>query len=558
MRIERVPGVALSPSASATAYLNDFARVAPAYEYDWTLQESYAARAAYLTGGGFKGDRLALAAALEQYNRGLGADEAALANARLLARSGTLAAVTGQQAGILTGPAYSIYKAMTTIRLARQQTERLGHPVVPVFWIAGEDHDWHEVSWVMVPAGESTHRLALTESFEHERRSVALAPMPPSAEAVIEQFAALMPETEFKAEVMERLREAAGGVPALAPEATGGEPSLADWFGKLMAWIFRGTGLVFLNSADPALRRIEAPFLAAAIERQERVEAACDRGVQRWEQELGFTCTVDRYPGSLNLFIYVDGDRLPLMGSGDRVWVRGNPDLSWSRAELIDLARRQPERFSTNVVLRPVIQSFLLPDLFYAGGPGEINYLGLYRDVYRVMDQQMPVFVPREGFTLVEPPLARVLEKQGLTLDDVFHRLEARKQELLEREDRLGIARVFESFRQEFRGSYQGLTDVVLQLDKHLSQVVEENRRQIEFQINRLEEKAKQQHRKNCETSIRQFDRLRAHLLPHGLQERAVTILPYLVKYGPDLVSRLVAEVPLEEGWSHRAIYLGE
>ncbi|WP_374713622.1 bacillithiol biosynthesis cysteine-adding enzyme BshC [Symbiobacterium terraclitae] len=556
MHIEPVPGVALSPSPAALAYLNDFARVAPAYEYDWTRQESFARRAAYLNGGGWAGDRAAVSAALERYNRALGADEAALANARLLGQPGTLAAVTGQQAGILTGPAYSIYKAMTTIRLARQQSERLGVPVVPVFWIAGEDHDWHEVSWVMVPAGDRAHRLALAERFEGERRSVALAPMPPSVEAVIAEFEALMPETEFKAEVVARVREAAAAPPALEPGASGGRPSLADWFGRLMAWIFRGTGLVFLNSADPALRRIEAPFFARALERQADVEAACERGVHRWERQLGFTCTVDLVPGSLNLFLYVDGDRLPLVGEGDRVWVRGNPELSWSRSELIDLAWRSPERFSTNVVLRPVVQSFLLPDLFYAGGPGEINYLGLYRDVYRTMGQQMPVLVPREGFTLVEPPIARVLQKHGLTLDDAFHRLEARKQELLEREDRLGIVPAFAAFRRDFAGRYAALADLVLQLDPQLGQMVEENRRQIEHQINRLEEKARQQHRKNCETSIRQFDRVRAHLTPHGLQERAFSILPYLVKYGPDLVGRLVDEVPLEQGWSHRAIYL--
>jgi len=556
MQIEPVPGVALSPSPAALAYLNDFARVAPAYEYDWTRQESFARRAAYLNGGGWAGDRAAVAAALERYNQALGADEAALAGARLLAQPGTLAAVTGQQAGILTGPAYSIYKAMTTIRLARLQSERLGVPVVPVFWIAGEDHDWHEVSWVMVPAGDRAHRLALSERFDGERRSVALAPMPSSVEAVIDEFEALMPDTEFKAEVVARLREAAAAPPALEPDATGGQPSLADWFGRLMAWIFRGTGLVFLNSADPALRRIEAPFFAHALERQAEVEAACERGVHRWERQLGFACTVDLAPGSLNLFLYVDGDRLPLVGEGDRVWVRGNPELSWSRAELIDLAWRHPERFSTNVVLRPVVQSFLLPDLLYAGGPGEINYLGLYRDVYRTMGQQMPVLVPREGFTLVEPPIARVLQKQGLTLDDAFHRLEERKQELLEREDRLGIIAAFASFRQDFDGRYAELADLVLQLDPQLRQVVEENRRQIEHQINRLEEKARQQHRKNCETSVRQFDRIRAHLMPHGLQERAFSILPYLVKYGPDLVRRLVDEVPLVEGWSHRAIYL--
>ncbi len=557
MQIEKVPGVNLSPSPSARAYLNDFAKVALAYEYDWSQQESFARRAAFLNDGGFTGDRAALAAALERYNQALGADEAAMQNVRLLAQPTTLVAITGQQAGIFTGPAYSIYKAMTTIRLARQQSERLGVPVVPVFWIAGEDHDWHEVSWVNVPSGDTTYRLALKEHFEQEKRSVALAPAPASLPDLIGEFEQLMPETEFKAELMGRIRQAATGAPALGPDASGGTPSLSDWFGRLMAWLFQGTGLIFLDSADPALRQIEAPFLTRAINAAEQVDAAFVQGIERWER-LGYQTTVERHPSSLNLFTYVNGERLPLMGEGDRVWVRGHEEITWSTREILDMAQTHPERFSTNVVLRPVVQGFILPDLVYVGGPGEINYLGLYKDVYQVMGQQMPIFYPREGFTLVEPALARIMEKQNLSFDDVFHHLEERKQELLEREDRLGITRLFEEFRQDFGSRYSQLTGVILQLDQHLNQVIEENRKQIEHQIHRLEEKAKHQHRKNCEVSVRQFERLRAHLTPHGLQERSVSILPYLFKFGPDLVSRLVAEVPLEEKWSHRAIYLGE
>ncbi|MDB4895985.1 MAG: hypothetical protein JWN15_2247, partial [Firmicutes bacterium] len=135
MRIDLVSGVRLNASPAVEAFLFDWAKVAPAYEYDWTKQESFAARAAWLNEGGYKGDRKAVAAALEQYNRALGAGPATLDNIAKLAEEGTLAVVTGQQPGVFAGPAYSIYKALTAIRLARQQSERLGVPVVPVFWV---------------------------------------------------------------------------------------------------------------------------------------------------------------------------------------------------------------------------------------------------------------------------------------------------------------------------------------------------------------------------------------------------------------------------------------
>ncbi|HYF79038.1 MAG TPA: bacillithiol biosynthesis BshC, partial [Symbiobacteriaceae bacterium] len=197
-------------------------------------------------------------------------------------------------------------------------------------------------------------------------------------------------------------------------------------------------------------------------------------------------------------------------------------------------------------------------DLAYVGGPGEISYFGLYREVYTALDSQMPIVYPRESVTLVEPPVARILEKQGLTVEDAFYRLEEKKQELLEREDRLGITELFSHFRSSFGELYEQLVLRVLELDPNLRFVTEENQKQIAVQINKLEEKARQQHRKNCEVAIKQFERLKAQLQPAGgLQERQMSILPFVAKYGPDLVRRLVAETDLEEGWAHRVVYLG-
>lgn len=556
MRTETVSGIRLSTSPAVEAFLFDFGKVAPAYEYDWTKQESFTRRAAYLNGGGYRGNRKALAAALERYNRELGSDHVALANVDLLAREGTLAVVTGQQSGVFTGPAYSIYKATTAIRLARRQSELLGTPVVPVFWIAGEDHDWHEIASVLAPAGDGVAKVALKESFEGEKRSVGLAPIPASLGEVIDEFLALLPDTEFKPVLAEKLRAYAEAGPALDPAATDGQATLADWFGRLIAWLFAGTGLVICNSADPALRQLEAGFFQQVVRQHEQVDEALARGHALLE-EMGFKATVERVPGNLNLFTYVDGARLPMMGAGDQFWVRDREEQGWSTAELLDLAASHPERFSTNVVLRPVVQGVLFPDLAYVGGPGEISYFGLYRDVYRALDSQMPIVYPRESFTLVEPPVARILEKQGLSLEDAFFHLDEKKQELLEREDRLGLNDLFANLRSEFGGLYDGVVAKLLQLDPNLKFVTEENYKQIAVQFNKLEEKARQQHRKNCEVAVRQFDRLKAQLMPHGgLQERSVSFLPFVAKYGPDLAVRLVEEVGLDPD-HHRAIFPG-
>jgi bacillithiol biosynthesis cysteine-adding enzyme BshC len=557
MRLATVPGVRLSPSPLVDAFLHDFNEVAPLYVYDWSQQASFQARADWLRSGGYQGDRRALAAALERYNRALGADEAALQNARLLGEEGTLAVVTGQQAGLLTGPAYAVYKALTAIHLARVQSEELGAPVVPVFWMAGEDHDWPEHASVLVPTANGTQRLQFEESFEGDRRSVGLAPAPSSSEAVIEELAGLLPETEFKEEVLGRLREALAAPPALDPVLTEGRASLVDWAGRLMAWLTAGTGLVFLNSSDPALRQIEAPFFRRAIERFRAVDGALEEGFERLTS-LGFTPTVERQPGNLNLFIYVQGERLPLIGDGDAFWVRGRESLRWTKAELLALTETDPARFSTNVVLRPVVQGYLLPDLAYVGGPGEIGYFGLYREVFAALDAQMPIVYPRRSLTLVEPPIARILEKQGLTLADVFFHLDEKRQEFLEREDRLGITERFTAFRHALECHYEELVTSILELDPKMRPFTEENRKQILFQVQKLEEKTRQEHRKNCEVLLRQFDRLKASLTPGGgLQERAVSFVPFLAKYGPDLARQILPLLAELSPTDHGAVFLG-
>lgn len=556
MRLQPVPGVRLSPSPLVDAFLHDWTKVSALYPYDWSQQGSYQARADFLLGGGYRGDRKAVSAALTRYSEELGADELALQNAAKLAEPDTLAIVTGQQAGLFTGPAYAVYKALTAVHLAKEQSERLGKPVVPVFWMAGEDHDWAEHAGVLVPTAAGTQRLQFHDSFEGDRRSVGLAPVPASGRALIDELSALLPDTEFKVEVLGKLLDALEAPPALEPAATGGQPSLVDWAGRTMAWLTAGTGLVFLNSADPVLRRIEAPFLRQAIDSFSAVDAALAQGFERM-QSLGFSPTVERQAGNLNLFIYVDGERLPLVGDGEHFWVRSREELRWTKAQLIALTEGAPERFSTNVVLRPVIQGFLLPDLAYVGGPGEISYFALYKEVFTTLQSQMPVVYPRRSLTLVEPPIARILEKQDLTLTDVLYHLDERRQEFLEREDRLGITERFTTFRTGLESQYAELLSSILELDPTMRQFAEENRKHLFFQIQKLEEKTRQQHRKNCEVALRQFDRLNGSLTPQGLQERAVSFVPYLAKYGPNLAREILPLLATLGPTEHGALFLG-
>lgn len=546
MHIETLAEVALSPAPAVRDFLRGRGPVYQRFPYNPFDPGSFRERQRYLQET-YRGDRQALSAALIAYNQHLGAGPATLANAARLAESDTLVVVTGQQAGAGGGPLYTLYKAMTAIQLARQQSAELGVPVVPIFWVAAEDHDFAEIALVEFPGREEPVRLELSGA-PAGRVSVGHIPTGPAVETLLDALAETLPQTEFTPPLLAELRAGAA--------AAG---NLADWFARLMAYLFRESGLVILNPMWPALRRMEAPFFQEALRRFPEVDQALAAGIAAW-QAAGYEPTLDRKAGDVNLFHYVDGQRLPLAGGGERLWVRDQSELSRELADRLALAAREPERFSTNVVTRPVVQGWLLPDLAYVGGPGEIQYWGQLPEVFAVFDRQMPVVYPRTSITLVEPPMARYLEKLGMAVREVFAGLAERRERLLQETDTLGLDSLFGRFRSEIEARHQALTEEILALDPSLAQVAKENRRQILRQVEWLREKAWQAHRQRNQVVLRQLDRLGASLYPGGrLQERVHTAVYYLAKYGPDLPERLVATLPLPAAagnWEHVVVYL--
>lgn len=543
MKVEPVPHVGLSPAPAVRQYLAGQGPVFERFRFHPFRPESYRERLAYLRET-YSTDRHALSEVLVSENRRAGAGAEALEAAARLRDPEAVVVVTGQQPGVCTGPLYTIYKAITAIHLARVQEEALGVPVVPVFWVGSEDHDFQEIAPVEFPAGDGWTRLVL-EGQPEGRVSVGHIPVGDPVPPFLDSLEAALPASEFRSGVFRQIREAA---------CQSGD--LADWFTRLMAWLFDGTPLVFVNPLWPGIRRLAAPFFARVLERFEAVDGALAGGIDRW-RALGFEPTVDRHPGSVHLFAYVEGERVPLVGEGDVVRERDGHRIVGRRAELRERALADPAAFSTSVVTRPVAQGFLLPDLAYVGGPGEIQYFGVLREVFEVLDGQLPPVYPRTSVTLVEPSLARYLERQQITPADVFAGLEEKRREVIQREDRVGLDVLFGEFRGEFFRRYGALVETVVQLDPSLRQVAAENQRQIAHQLDRLEEKARQALRRRCEVDLRQLDRLALHLTPHGrLQERHANIVYYLVKYGPDLVRRLVEALPVPVPWQHLAVYL--
>ncbi|WP_248926615.1 bacillithiol biosynthesis cysteine-adding enzyme BshC [Paenibacillus hamazuiensis] len=529
----------------AEDYIRRFAHVEPLFEYNPWLEAEWKRRAAWLDAERPEGaERSGLVRVLERFNRDIAADDAALASVHKLADKETLAVVGGQQAGLFTGPLLVIYKALTLLKSAEAASRKLGRPVVPIFWIAGEDHDFDEVNHIFQLTGDMQLEKLKLEPPGDKRTSVSRTAISPEAwEAALLQLDAGLMQTEFKAGLLDKLKEIAGQ-----------SRTLVDYFGRMMAWLFRGTGLAFVDSDDPELRRLEAPMFARLIERHGDVQAAVQSGAER-VSALGFAPQVDIQEGNANLFVYDREERVLLYADGDGFTTR-RKDRSFSKAQLLDWAHTAPERLSNNVMTRPLMQDFLFPVLATVLGPGEIAYWGLTRETFRTMGMQMPLIVPRLEFTLLEGTVAKHMGKYDLTFDDVIHRFEEKKEAWLASQDNLHLDERFGEVKRQFKAGYEPLIELIAGINPGLKKLGETNMSKIVEQIDYLEQKAADAHRSQFDASLRQISRIGWSILPGGKpQERVYNVVSYLNRYG-DRWLRELLDADLQADGVHRIVEL--
>ncbi|MBX6352174.1 MAG: bacillithiol biosynthesis cysteine-adding enzyme BshC [Thermoflavifilum sp.] len=392
-------------NALSDAHSFSFASVAALYEgLDPARLETYRMRAQLLTDSHSVAHRAALVAGLRPYLQQHGASEASLQALERLAAPDALAVVTGQQAGLFTGPLYAVHKALTAIGVARRLEQFLSRPVVPVFWIASEDHDWHEVNhaWLL-DAEDRPARVALNLQPPHHQM-VGRTPLPAAEiRRVLGEAWRIVPDGVGKRDAFDLLETAA--VP---------DGSLADWFAGLMLRWFAEDGLVVLDPCLPEVRALVRPVWTHALAHVDEVQAALEEAYQAVEA-AGHAPQVVRDPLHTTVFYVQDGRRYVLERAGEgRLRARGL-GLEAPVREWIARAEAEPAAFSSNVLLRPVVQDTLLPTLAYVGGPAEIAYHALARGVFRAHGRTLVPLIHRQRMVLYPPHLQRLLKQHDLT-----------------------------------------------------------------------------------------------------------------------------------------------
>ncbi len=474
---------------------------------------------------------------LEKQNRTWGASAATLRNIQRL-RNGAFAVVTGQQVGLFGGPLLSLLKAASVLALAKQ-VEELGVECVPVFWLASEDHDLAEINQSLL----LTHDFQLAP-FTAETSGVAGAPVAtirfaPGTNDLVAQAAQLLGESRAADYLRESYVE--------------GE-TFSNAYAKLYARIFSSPdhGLIFLDPADPELHRIAAPLFADAIAHAGELDDALlarNKKLQAAQYHEQVKVTAESTP----LFALVEGMRVPIHRANGQFAI-GRERLSSD--ELQRQLEEAPEKFSANVLLRPVLQDYWLPTLGYIGGPAEIAYFAQVGVVYEKLLGRITPILPRLSATLIEPRIERLLTKYEIELPELFHGECQLRDCLATRSLPAELKEKFEAARHSVNEAMRGVSGSLPKLDPTLVEAAGRAASKMQYQINRLEKRAAQAELRRTEILTRHATQIENVLYPKkSLQEREIAGLYFYAKYGPELIDRLI-ELALARCPEHKVMLL--
>ncbi|MCR3921947.1 MAG: bacillithiol biosynthesis cysteine-adding enzyme BshC [Firmicutes bacterium] len=483
----------------------------------------------------YKGERKKLVELLLTYNHSLHCSMATEAQIQKLSDPRAVVVICGQQAGLLTGPLYTIYKALATVKLAAKLELELARPVVPVFWVASEDNDFSEANQCFVVDKEQ-RPAKLTLDLAHQGEPIGhLALTVEAGQSVLSAFAETVPESEFGPELMSWL-----------DEARQSSATPAAWFVRIMTQLFAEAGLVIFDPLLEEARRLAAPLFAHAVQQRQEVQATLAAREEALHQ-AGYRLQVQREAESTLLMVMAERRTALLFREGQYTTRDGT--LSFSESELAKIALTAPDSISPNVLLRPLVQDTLFPTVAVFLGPGETAYFAQALALYPLFSIEPPLLLPRPGVTVIEPRLARYIKRYQLPQAALVTNLADYLDQVIKDSSDVDVDALFNQLRQQLAEEYEQLKSNLVQLNPQLGKLTDKNLQHLYSQVQYLQEKAEAEIKKKNEVTIRHFSALQEALRPFGKpQERVYNVFMYLAKYGPNWWQQLQQEFPAEPG----------
>ncbi|HYV82032.1 MAG TPA: bacillithiol biosynthesis cysteine-adding enzyme BshC [Pyrinomonadaceae bacterium] len=493
----------------------------------------------------YRVDRARVCDALAAMNQRWGAGEATLKNIELLRDEDCIAVVSGQQAGLFTGPLYTVYKALSAVKLAGCLQQR-NTKAVPVFWIAAEDHDFAEVAKAeLIGRDCQLKSVAVSEALHREGQPVGQVKLDESISTVLDELFELLPASEFAADMK-----------ALVKSAWQPGRGYVDSFATMMTALLGRYGLIFLDPLDPELKQLAAPLYSEAARRAPEIATALEQRSAELER-AGYHAQVLATANSFPLFLHdEEGRRHAVVRVANGKYKTKASEQEYTAEDLAGLAQEKPERFSPNVTLRAVVQDYLLPTIAYYGGAAEIAYFAQTAEVYRVLERPATPILPRSSLTMIEHHTGRLLERYDLTLADFFEGLDPVIKRVVEEHLAADSAKLFADTEQNMNHELDRLRQELQSIDPTLASALETGRKKINYQLDGLKQRFVRAQMSRDEAAHRQLQRAFDQLYPNkDLQERHINITSLLARHGTYVIEWIFNAINLGSN-EHQVVYL--
>ena len=496
------------------------------FDYQYNKQ-SFFERASYLQNKAQRSPQLAQI--IREYMTPYGLSEKTEEHLTLL-EQGALVIVGGQQSGLLTGPLYSVHKAISVIVLAKQQRESLNTPVVPMFWIAGEDHDLEEINHTFTVVDAQTKKRGYSERSKFKTMASTTTLNQEALQQLVKTVFKDFGETQYT----ERLL---ADVLAHADESS----TFTDFFTRLMNDLFKNHGLLLLDATFGPFRQYETQYFEEIIQHNEEIALKVVEQEKKLAQ-AGYEMPIGATEQNANLFYVKDGERF-LLERNEGHFKNVLAHVNFTKQQLLDLAKSNPQALSNNVVTRPLMQEMTIPVLAFVGGPGELAYWATLKPAFETLQQQMPIFAPRLNITLLSRQVQALLKQRDITIEQAFNNeIEQKLAQFINQIQDEKAQQLIEQMNAQLTLQYEQLASYLQQENYHLEPLISKNKELHERQFRYLQSKIKQQNIEKHDVMIRQYRTLQAELYPNGgYQERVYNPYQYLNIYGPSLIDDLLS-----------------
>ena len=511
-------------------FLYDFPKVETFYSGDYQKGKTYSDIFCQLDKKTFPRDEIV--SLLARQNKNLGCSEKTLENIRLLEKAGSYCVFTGQQVGIFGGPLYTFYKAISAIKLAKSFSQKFGKNLIPLFWLASDDHDFEEVKSIGLLDKENNFvQLDYLPREDVSGKSMSKISLDENIEKLLSQLKDCFFQTEFEDDIFKKLKDL---------YHPGGKITQA--FASWLSFLLGKYGLVIIDPSDAEFKRLALTVFLKEIENPKKINQLLQKTNLNLES-LGYHLQVHKTEDLANFFMD-EGKRVRVKIADEKFILEGT-DKKLSGDELKKIIQEDPSRISPNVILKTVVQSYVFPTAIYVGGPGEISYYAQTKEIFEFFDVGMPVIYPRASLTLVEPKIEKILEKYSLPFTQLSFDVENAITQVMRKNLPHSLEKSLKETKEGIQKDLNSL-EKAIRFDPTLEKTLKTTKNKIEFELKNLEKKILQSHKKQNQIISDQIHKAKSHLFPNGkLQERGISILPFLVKYGFEIVDYLYDEIDI-------------